>query len=92
MPPIRFAMIEVVHRGVAHEGNREEDHKSDPARLPDEGLQNLENPCPERMAAHPPLDDRVHFVPDVEDEDRSDRFAQAKDDRLHGHVDPRIER
>src|SRR5207247_8443111 len=73
-------------------GNREEDDKSDPARLPDEGLQNLENPCPERMAAHPPLDDRVHLVPDVEDEDRSERFAQAKDDRLHGHVDPRIER
>src|SRR5437016_2858552 len=38
--------IEVVHRGVAHEGNREEDHKSDPARLPDEGLQDLENPRP----------------------------------------------
>src|SRR6266550_7591415 len=43
------------------------------------------------MAAHPPLDERVHLVPDVEDEDRSDRFAQAKDDRFHGHVDPRIE-
>src|SRR6266550_8345479 len=43
------------------------------------------------MAAHPPLDDRVHLVPDVEDENRPDCFAQTKDDRFHGHVDPRVE-
>src|SRR5438105_3638205 len=58
----------------------------------DKGPHNPETPCPDRMAAQTPLDERVHLVPDVEDEDRSDRFAQAKDDRLHGHVDPRIER
>ena len=84
--------VEVVHGGIAHERDREEDREADPTRPPDErlhGLQDLRTPW---MAAHPPLDERVHFVADVEDGDGTDGFPEAEHDRLDRRVNLRVER
>src|SRR5207245_1562670 len=84
--------VEVVHRGIAHERDREEDREADPTGPPDERLHGLQDLRAPRMAAHPTLDEWVHFVPDVEDGDGTDGFPEAEHDRLDRGVNLRVER
>ena len=79
--------IEVIHRGIAHERDREENRETDPSRPPDESFKELQDPRAERMATHPFLDEWIHLVTDVEHGDSADRLSQPKDDRLDREVD-----
>src|SRR5207249_6368524 len=79
-------LIEVVHRGVTHERDREQDHQARPTGSPHEPFEELQDPFADWMPIHPALDVRVDLVPDEEDDDRANRLDRKSTRLNSSHV------
>src|SRR3989442_5979597 len=83
--------VEVIHRGVAHERNREQDRQADGAGPPHERLEEFEDPLADRMSVHPAFDEWVHLVPDEEDHNCANCLPEPEGDRFERGIEFRIQ-
>src|SRR3989454_2103225 len=83
--------VEVIHRGVAHERNREQDRQADGAGPPHERLKEFEDPLADRMSVHPAFDEWVHLVPDEEDHNCANCLPEPEGDRFERGIEFRIQ-